>query len=62
MKNWKTTLFGFLTGLPVLLHSVGVPNIGHIGNGDFLSLLSGIGAILTGYFAKDKDVTGTDKP
>lgn len=54
MKDWKTTLFGFLAALPALGHQLGVPSIGHIGNGDFLSLIGGVGMLLTGFFASDK--------
>ena len=62
MKNWKTTLFGFLAALPTLAHQFGVSNVGHLGNGDFLGLAGALGTILFGYFAKDKNVTGGTTP
>lgn len=57
MKNWKTTLFGFLLGAPALLHSLGV-NVGHIGSGDWLTFIAGIGSVGLGLSAKDSNVTG----
>lgn len=61
-KNWKTTLAGIITGIPLLLHSVGVGSVGHFGNTDWLTLIGGLGAVLTGAVAKDHDVTGGTKP
>lgn len=60
MKNWKTSLFGFLAALPALAHTFNVPTVGHIGSGDVFSLVGGIGALLFGLYAKDNNVTGGD--
>jgi hypothetical protein len=57
MKNWKTTLFGVLFGVPTLLHSMGI-NLGHIGSADFLTLIQAATATALGYCAKDNNVTG----
>lgn len=56
-KNWLTTMFGLLAGVPVLLHQSGV-TVGHLGSGDWLQAISGIGIALLGLAAKDKNVTG----
>lgn len=58
MKNWKTTLFGALAALPALLHGIGVSGVGHLGNGDWSTLVGGIGTMLLGWYSKDKNVTG----
>lgn len=58
MKDWKTTLFGFLAAIPGIANGLGITHVGHIGGGDFLSLAGGIGAILLGFFAKDKPAAG----
>jgi hypothetical protein len=63
MKNWKTTLFGVLgavANIAPVLHSAGI-TVGHWGGSDFLQVGAGISALLLGYYAKDKDVTGTSK-
>lgn len=57
MKNWKTTLFGVLTGLPLILHQMGI-NVGHIGSVDVLTAISAVAATLMGLYAKDANVTG----
>ena len=57
-KNILTTIFGVLAAIPAIAHTVGVTNIGHIGSGDVLTLLQGLGVLGLGYFAKDK--TNTD--
>jgi hypothetical protein len=58
MKNWKTTLFGLIAAIPQLLLAYGV-HVGHIGSGDFLSLLSALGIAGAGYYATDKPVPPT---
>lgn len=59
MKNWKTTLAGVLTGGPLIACQLfHICSAGHFGNTDWLSIVSGIGAILMGAIAKDADVTG----
>ena len=46
-NNIKTTLFGAVAGLPILIDGIGTK--------DFTKIFSGIGAILVGLFAKDHD-------
>jgi hypothetical protein len=56
-KNWKTTLFGFIGGLPM----VGIQVLNAFGQGqtvDFKQLGLGLGVMLLGAFAKDSNVTG----
>lgn len=60
-KNWLTTLFGLLAGVPAILHTSGV-NIGHLGSGDWLSFISGIGMLGIGAAAKDSNVSGGTVP
>ena len=48
MKNWKTTLFGVLGGLPTLLALLGI----HLPAG-FVQGAAGIGAVLVGWHAQD---------
>lgn len=58
-KNWKTTLGGVLTGGPILACQLfHICSVGHFGNTDWLSIIAGLGAIITGAVAKDGDVTG----
>jgi hypothetical protein len=47
LKNIKTTVFGAVAGLPILIDGIVTKDIGKI--------LGGIGALLTGLFAKDAD-------
>jgi len=51
--NWKTTLAGLLTGLPNILTilGIGIPV-------PVVQVLTGLGALLLGIFAKDFNVTG----
>jgi hypothetical protein len=44
-KNIKTTLFGAVAGLPLIVDGIAQKNIG--------TILSGLGALLVGLFAKD---------
>ena len=44
-SNIKTTLFGTVAGLPIIIDGIAQKNIG--------TILSGIGALLVGLFAKD---------
>lgn len=63
LANWKTTLFGVLTGGPVIVCQLfHVCSVGHVGSTDWLAIISGIGTMLMGAYAKDNDVTGGDKP
>jgi hypothetical protein len=57
MKNWKTTLFGALAALPSFLHGIGI-NIGHVGQGDWLTFVQGLFIAGVGLAAKDRNVTG----
>ena len=54
--NWKTTLCGIVAGLPQALPLMGIPIAPEVAN-----FITGLGAILGFYFAKDKDVTGGTK-
>lgn len=56
MTSWKTTLFGIIASLSALLPSLGINVTGKAQT--VVGILSGIGAIFLGYFAKDKDKTG----
>lgn len=46
-KNIKTTVFGAVAGLPLLVEGIATK--------DFAKIFSGIGALLVGLFAKDHD-------
>jgi hypothetical protein len=46
-NNIKTTVFGAVAGLPILVDGIATK--------DFSKIFSGIGAILIGLFAKDHD-------
>jgi hypothetical protein len=46
-NNIKTTVFGAVAGLPLLIDGIATK--------DFSKIFSGIGAILVGLFAKDHD-------
>ena len=55
MKSWKTTLAGILAGAPVAIQSLlDAYNSGK----SFAQLAIGVGVILIGVYAKDKNVTG----
>ena len=56
-KNWITSLFGALAGIPLVLQQAGV-HVGHLGNGDWLSLISALGVAGLGLSAKDSNTTG----
>lgn len=63
LRNWKTTLAGILTGGPLLAcQFFHICSVGHFGSGDWLQVVSGVGAVLTGFLAKDHDVTGGVRP
>lgn len=54
MKNWKTTLFGAITALGVYFSTVTDPSwLSTVGQ-----VMTGLGALMTGVFAKDSNVTG----
>lgn len=46
--NLKTSVFGAVAGLPLIVEG--------IGSKDITKIVSGIGALLIGLFAKDSDV------
>lgn len=46
-NNIKTTMFGAVAGLPLLIDG--------IASKDIAKILSGIGTLLVGFFAKDHD-------
>ena len=54
MKNWKTTLCGAITALGVYFATVTDPPwLATVGQ-----VMTGLGAFMTGMFAKDSNVTG----
>ena len=53
MKNWKTTLFGIIAAVPIVLHLFGI-----VIPTDIASILAAIGTIGVGATAKDSNVTG----
>ncbi len=57
-KSFLTALFGAMASLPHILPLIGVGTIGHVGGGTVDQLLSGIGMLGLGFFAKDYNVTG----
>lgn len=52
MKNWKTSLAGLLTALGVVLSQSGDETLKPVG-----VIVTGLGALLTGIFAKDLNIT-----
>ncbi len=57
MKNWKTTLFGAITAAGMGMAAAGDSVVKTIGQ-----ILSVIGPLLMGIFAKDSNVTGGTTP
>lgn len=56
MKNWKTTAAGLLTAIGVYLSTIKDPAwVGTAG-----TVLMGVGAALTGFLAKDLNVTNAE--
>lgn len=53
MKNWKTTLSGFMTALGVALSQSSDETLKAVG-----VIITGLGGLLTGIFAKDFNITG----
>lgn len=63
MKNWKTTLFGFGSGLALLLKNIlAVLDNDSATNFDITEVSAALGLLGIGWFSKDKDVTGGTKP
>jgi len=59
ITNWKTSVGGLLAGGPAILCQMfHICSVGHLGGGDWLGLISGIGAVWMGLLAKDHNVTG----
>jgi len=50
MKNWKTTLFGGVPGLGIIIDGIISQN--------WPQVAGGVGLLLVAIFAKDSDVTG----
>lgn len=50
VKNWKTTAFGLITGLPLIVQGVKTQ--------DWNLVIAGLGAIVGGSASKDFDVNG----
>jgi hypothetical protein len=48
-----TTAAGAVAAAAMVAQQMGI-HVGHIGNGDWLSLLGGVATLLLGYFAKGK--------
>jgi hypothetical protein len=60
MKNWKTTLFGALAGMMVILDAT-VQQLATGAPVDWLKVGLGLVLALVGYFAKDFDISGVGK-
>jgi hypothetical protein len=52
-KDWKTTLFGALAGIGMVLHNSGIA-IGHFGGTDFTTVLTAVSTLLLGLHAVDR--------
>lgn len=62
MKNWKTLLGGLVAGLPVAISGIDEAiKAGTIDTTSIGKFALGIGLVLLGIFAKDKNVTGGTK-
>ena len=57
-KNIWTTIGGFIAGLPMIY----APLEDGMQSGDILKVISGLGVMLLGLFAKQFNVTGGTKP
>lgn len=53
LQNWKTTLGGFITATGLAMQASDNPHVKLAG-----WLVAGLGATITGVYAKDKNVTG----
>ncbi|MDB4919853.1 hypothetical protein [Mucilaginibacter sp.] len=59
MKNWKTSLAGLITGVPVAIDAlINAYTAGAFTGKSGVQLIAGIGIVLLGLFTKDKNVTG----
>jgi len=60
MKNWKTTLAGLITGLPLLIDAlIQAYNAGAFTDKSGNQLFLAIGVVLIGYLASDKNKPNT---
>lgn len=60
MKNWKTSVLGIIAGLPVAIQALlDAYNAGQFTGKSAFQVVTGIGIILIGLYAKDWNVTGT---
>lgn len=60
MKSWKTTLAGLITGIPVVIDAlVTAYNAGAFTGKSGIQLVAGIGVVLFGICAKDKNEPGS---
>jgi len=50
MKNWMTSAGGLTVGLPMIIEGISTKN--------WMLVLAGVGALLTGLAAKDNNVSG----
>ncbi len=59
MKNWKTTLVGFLGGLVLLMKNlIAVLDADTATNLSYEEVVIALGMMGIGWFSKDKNVTG----
>ena len=59
MKNWKTTVIGFLLGIYPLIESIiDAYNSGYFTDKTGYQFWFGLGIIVFGYLSKDHNVTG----
>ncbi|HTD18622.1 MAG TPA: hypothetical protein VK667_03730, partial [Ktedonobacteraceae bacterium] len=62
MSHLRTTFFGFLAGLPLLIKGFGAADFGHVLGLDLVSILQCIGTIGLGLVAADaRRVNGVSK-
>ncbi len=62
MKSWKTTLAGFVAGIPIGIDAIVQANSAGAFTGKTGSqLVAALGFVLLGLFAKDHNVSGTGK-
>ena len=63
MLNWKTTLSGFLTGMPIAIDAlITAYQSGMFDEKSGMQLMLGIGLVLIGSLSKDHNVTHSDLP
>lgn len=52
MNNWKTTLFGGIPGIGIIIEGITTQNWNNV--------VMGVGLLLTAIFAKDAGTSGTE--